>query len=254
MVWPVTASRELPPARPAAAEVGRVLYGRRKGRPLRIGQQALVDRLLPQMEIPAPAPGETTDPAGLFSLAPSAVWLEIGFGAGEHLAAQAAADPGIGIIGCEPFLNGVARLLTVIDRTGLDNVRIFRDDARLLLAALAPASIQRAFVLFPDPWPKARHHKRRFISAENLSRLARILCDGAELRIATDDPAYQAWILEHTLACGDFEWTASRALDWRTRPADWPATRYETKAVAAGRRCAFFRFKRKPRRHKTLAT
>ncbi len=225
----------------------RVLFGRRKGRPLRAGQQALVDGLLPRIEIPTPADDGPVDPAYLFSRPPEQVWLEVGFGAGEHLAAQARANPAVGIIGCEPFLNGVARLLAAIERDGLDNIRIFRDDARLLLAALTPASIARAFVLFPDPWPKKRHHKRRFLSSGNFAQLARVLGDNGELRIATDHPGYQAWILEHALGCAEFEWTAQRAADWRTRPEGWPATRYETKAVAAGRRCAFFRFRRRPR-------
>lgn len=229
--------------------VARVLYGRRKGRPLRARQQALVDRLLPRIEIATPPPGAAVCPRSLFDFAPTAAWLEVGFGAGEHLAAQAAANPSIAMIGCEPFLNGVARLLTAIDTDGLGNLRIFRDDARLLLAALTPACIQRAFVLFPDPWPKLRHHKRRFIAPDNIARLARVLGDGAELRIATDDPGYQGWILQHTLAGDDFEWLAGRAADWRVRPADWPVTRYETKAIAAGRRCAYFRFRRRPRQH-----
>ncbi len=242
-----TANKSATANRSLHGDVERVLFGRRKGRPLRSGQQALVDRLLPEIEIAPPPAGTTVDPRRLFDFPPTAVWLEVGFGAGEHLAAQARAATSTGMIGCEPFLNGVARLLAAVDRDGLVNIRIFRDDARLLLATLATASIQRAFVLFPDPWPKSRHHKRRFISRDNIIRLARVLDDGAELRIATDDPGYQAWVLEHMLACDDFEWTAGRASDWRLRPADWPVTRYESKATASGRRCAFFRFRRKPR-------
>ena len=241
-----TAEQSAPETAPERS-VERVLYGRRKGRPLRAGQQALMDRLLPRIEIATPPPGAAIDPRSLFDFAPTAAWLEVGFGAGEHIAALARVNSSIAMIGCEPFLNGVARLLTAIDRDGLGNIRIFSDDARLLLAALIPECIQRAFVLFPDPWPKARHHKRRFVSPDNIARLARVLSDGAELRIATDDPGYQAWILEHTLAGDDFEWLAGRAADWRVRPADWPATRYETKAIASGRRCAYFRFRRKPR-------
>ncbi len=243
-----TAERSAPGTAPERG-VERVLYGRRKGRPLRAGQQALMDRLLPRIEIATPPPGAAIDPRSLFDFAPTAAWLEIGFGAGEHIAALARANSSIAMIGCEPFLNGVARLLTTIDRDGLGNIRIFRDDARLLLAALTPECIQRAFVLFPDPWPKARHHKRRFVSPDNIARLARVLSDGAELRVATDDSGYLAWILEHSLACDDFQWMARRATDWRVRPADWPATRYETKAIASGRRCAYFRFRRKPRQH-----
>lgn len=235
-----------PPGGPA-----RLLHGRRKGRPLRPGQQALVENLLPTLEIKLPAdaiaPAAFLDGAGLFDFAPARIWLEVGFGAGEHLAAQARAHADTGMIGCEPFLNGTARLLTEIDADGLTNIRIFRDDARLLLAALPDAAIAAAFVLFPDPWPKARHHKRRFISPANLADLARVLGDGAELRVATDDAGYQAWILQHVLADGSFEWLARTPADWRNRTADWPETRYEAKARAAGRPCAFFRFLRRPR-------
>lgn len=246
---PGTVDQTAPAPASVRDDAHRVLFGRRKGRPLRSGQQALVDRLLPGIEIAPPETDATIDPRILFDPPVAEVWLEVGFGAGEHLVAQARANPSVGFIGCEPFLNGVARLLTAIDRERLKNIRIFRDDARLLLAALPPLSIQRAFVLFPDPWPKTRHHKRRFISPDNLACFARVLGDGAELRAATDDPGYQAWIIEHTLRCAAFEWTARRARDWRERPADWPATRYESKAVAAGRRCAFFRFRRILRHH-----
>lgn len=226
----------------------RVLYGRRKGRPLRPGRRALVERLLPEIEIALPEPGGVIEPGALFAFAPEAIWLEVGFGAGEHLAAQARANPTVGFIGCEPFLNGIARLIGAVDRERLRNIRVFRDDARLLLDALAPASLQRVFVLFPDPWPKTRHHKRRFISRGTLERLARAMTPGAELRVATDDAGYQGWILEHVLASADFEWMARRPGDWRERAADWPATRYEEKALAAGRRCVYFRFRRRARR------
>ena len=230
----------------------RTLYGRRLGRPLRASRQVLVDRLLPEIEIGPPA-GATDadsallDPAALFPGGPRAVWLEIGFGAGEHLAWQAQEHPETGFIGCEPFINGIARLLTDIDRAGLGNIRLFRDDARLLLAALPEASIARAFVLFPDPWPKTRHHKRRIIAPTTLPLLARVLADGAELRVATDDPGYKSWILRHVRASGDFDWMARSPSDWRSRPSDWPPTRYEAKADAAGRTPAFFLFRRRLR-------
>ena len=224
----------------------KVLYGRRKGRRLRAGRRALVENLLPRVEIPVPEGDAKIDPQTIFPGPPREIWLEIGFGAGEHLAWQAARNPDIGFIGCEPFINGVARLLTAIEADGLDNIRIFRDDAGVLLAALPARSIRRVFVLFSDPWPKTRHHKRRFISPANLALLAQALDSGAELRVATDDPGYQAWIMEHVLASGAFEWLARRPGDWRTRPADWPATRYEEKAVKAGRRAVFFRFRRLP--------
>jgi tRNA (guanine-N7-)-methyltransferase len=225
----------------------RILYGRRTGRPLRAGQRHLLETLLPRIGIDCAALGDRFDPAALFDPRPDEVWLEIGFGAGEHLAAQARARPDIGFIGCEPFVNGVARLVAEVDAGGLGNVRVFQDDARLLLAALGEASLGGAFVLFPDPWPKTRHHKRRIVAADTVAHLARALRDRAELRIATDDPGYKGWILQHVLAHGAFEWLARRPEDWRRRPESWPPTRYEEKAVAAGRRPAYFLFRRCPR-------
>jgi tRNA (guanine-N7-)-methyltransferase len=219
------------------------LYGRRRGRKLRRGQRDLAETLLPQLAITLPACG-ALDVAALFPFAPAAVWLEIGFGGGEHLAAQAAAHPGIGFIGCEVFDNGVARLVAAVARQGLGNIRIFADDARLLLAALPARSVERVFILFPDPWPKQRHHKRRLVAPATLDRLADILADGGELRLATDDRNYLARMLELTTAHPAFAWQARRPADWQERPADWPATRYEEKARAAGRPPAFLRFAR----------
>lgn len=220
----------------------RRVHGRRRGRPLRPGRQALLDTLLPRLAVPT---DRWIDPQTLFGRPVHAVWLEVGFGGGEHLAWQAAHNPNIGFIGCEPFVNGVAALLARIDREGLDNIRIHPDDARDVLAALPPAAVGRAFVLFPDPWPKARHAKRRFVQAETLDALARLMPAGAELRMATDDPVQLVWMLQVTLAHPAFEWTARRAADWRERPADWPATRYERKAARQGRRSTYLRFLRR---------
>jgi tRNA (guanine-N7-)-methyltransferase len=181
----------------------------------------------------------------LFPRPVEAIWLEIGFGGGEHLAAQAEAHPEIGFIGCEVFENGIARLTTAISNRGLGNIRIHAEDARPLLAALPAGSIARTFLLFPDPWPKARHHKRRLVTRPTLDHLARIMPPGAELRLATDDPDYLAWMLEVATTHPAFQWTARTAADWRTRPADWPPTRYEEKALAAGRTPAFLRFVRR---------
>ena len=217
------------------------------GRPLRPHRQALVKNLLPAVEIVAPEAGGALSPSSQFREPYGGYWLEIGFGAGEHLAWQARANPDVGIMGCEPYLNGVARLLAEMDAGDLSNILIFRDDARFLLRALPEASISRIFVLFPDPWPKSRHHKRRIVGPAALGDMARVLADGAELRIATDDPGYKEWILRHVLASGDFDWLARRPGDWRQRPDDWPPTRYEEKAVNAGRRCTFFRFARRRR-------
>ena len=231
------ATTSLPPGR---------LYGRRRARPLRPGQRQLQQELLPRLTIDLPRAGPL-DPGSLFPMPVGEVWLEIGFGAGEHLAEQAEHHPEIGFIGCEVFEDGIVRLLGEVARRGLGNVRLFTDDARLLLAALPPRSIGRVFILFPDPWPKRRHHKRRLVAPATLDLLGAAMSDGAELRLATDDRDYLAWMLEHTLAHRDFVWLARRAADWRERPEDWPATRYEAKARAAGRTPAFLRFMRRPR-------
>ncbi len=225
----------------------RILYGRRQGRRLRSGQRALVENLLPSIEIDLPAEPEDFSPAALFDAQTERVWLEIGFGGGEHLAWQAKNSPRTGIIGCEPFINGVVKLLGHIRDDDLRNVRLYRDDARQLVDRLAGASIDRAFILFPDPWPKTRHNKRRIVSTPVISRLAHALRDGAELRIATDDPGYLEWILWHMQKQPAFAWQARRPGDWRDRPADWPATRYEQKAGRAGRSSAFLTYIRQDR-------
>lgn len=224
----------------------RLLYGRRRGHPLRVGQRDLLDTLLPRLAITLPESGPL-DPQSLFDPAAVELWLEIGFGSGEHLAAQAALHPEIGAIGCEVFENGVAKLLGEVQRRGLSNVRVLTDDARLLLGALPASSIGRVFILFPDPWPKQRHHKRRLVSRETLDALARVMKDGAELRLATDHPDYLRWMLARATTRPDFEWLVSGPADWRTRPADWPPTRYEAKAIAAGRKPVFLRLRRRPR-------
>lgn len=218
-------------------------HGRRKRRRLRAGQQRLLGDLLPRLAVALPETGEL-DLAQLFPTA-EAVWLEIGFGAGEHLAWQAEHHPEVGFLGAEVFQNGVARLLAHASERGLANLRVFPEDARALLEALPAGSIGRAFLLFPDPWPKQRHAKRRFVGRANLDRLARVLRPGAELRMASDDPGQIRWMLEQLLAHPAFEWLAAGPGDWRERPADWPATRYEEKALAEGRRAAYFRFRRR---------
>lgn len=206
----------------------------------------LRDTLLPRLSIALPE-GGTLDPRALFAPEVREIWLEIGFGGGEHLAAQAAADPKRGLIGCEVFENGIVKLLGEVKRLGLGNVRLFTDDARELIRALPERSLDRVFILFPDPWPKQRHHKRRIVSTETLDALAAAMRDGAELRLATDDRDYLAWMLERATNHRAFEWLARGPRDWRERPADWPPTRYEQKALAAGRRPSFLRFRRRPR-------
>jgi len=227
------------------SEPRRFVYGRRKTHKLRAGRKAQLEAWLPRIEIALPDdPSATIDPRRLFPAGIAAVWLEIGFGAGEHLAAQAAAHPEFGFIGCEPFINGVASLVRHVDEARLGNVRVFVDDARLLLPRLDAASIGRAFVLYPDPWPKLRHHKRRIVDKRVIEQLAALLEDGAELRLATDHPGYARWMLYHMTRSPAFAWMAKAPSDWRDRPADWPATRYEEKATQAGRRPYYFRFER----------
>lgn len=202
--------------------------------------------VLPQLAVTLPDSG-SLDLQTQFGSANGSVWLEIGFGGGEHLAWQARENPDIGIIGCEVFENGVASLLRAVERDALENVRIAMADARLLLERLPAGSLARAFLLFPDPWPKRRHASRRFLQRETLYLLAQAMRDGAELRAASDDPKMQAWMLKQLLESPDFIWTARAAADAFGRPDDWPGTRYEAKAVAAGRRPIYLTFRRRPR-------
>jgi tRNA (guanine-N7-)-methyltransferase len=221
----------------------RLIYGRRKGHRLRPGRQRLLGELLPRLQVHLPE-GRPLDPVSLFAHRAERMWLEIGFGGGEHLAAQAAAHPDVGLIGCEPFIGGVARLLSLIKAQGLSNIRLFTDDARLLMQALPDACLERVFVLFPDPWPKTRHHKRRIVNAVTAGEFSRLLQPGGELRLATDDMGYARAMLLALRARPELQWQARRADNWRERPADWPMTRYESKAVAAGRACVYLRFSR----------
>jgi tRNA (guanine-N7-)-methyltransferase len=214
----------------AAPEKRHRLYGRAAGKPLSARQQGLVDNLLPQLAIPETARGALT-PVTLFGARAKETWLEIGFGGGEHLAGQAALHPGIGFIGAEPFIDGVAKLLTQIDERRLSNVKIRRGDARDLVAQFADASIQRIFILFPDPWPKARHRKRRLIQTDFVAELARITAPGAPLRFATDWSDYASRALADILRDGRFRWTAECADDWRRPPADHIPTRYQQKRL-----------------------
>jgi tRNA (guanine-N7-)-methyltransferase len=213
---------------------------------LRPGQKALINELLPRLVVNVPASGHL-DIAALFGTARRSICLEIGFGGGEHLARLAELHQRTGFIGCEVFENGIVKLLAQIEQRRLANIRIFPDDARLIIAAMPPGSVDRVFILFPDPWPKRRQHKRRILSRPTLDGLAEIMTDGAELRVATDDADYLCWILERVTAHPAFEWLARRPADWRERPPDWPPTRYEAKACAAGRPPAFLRVRRRPR-------
>jgi tRNA (guanine-N7-)-methyltransferase len=220
------------------------LYGRRKGRPLRMRKSGLMQTLLPHLQITLPAAG-MVDPATWFAAVPQALWLEIGFGGGEHLAAQAARNPHIGMVGCEPFANGVASLLDHIDRDALGNIRIYQDNARRLLTQLPPASVARIYLLFADPWPKKRHADRRFIQPDSLQAMARVLQPGGWLTLATDDPTLQAWTTEHMLATPDFSPRQAHGHGISPlRPEGWLPTRYEAKALQAGRTPLYYEFRR----------
>ncbi len=215
------------------------LYGRSSGHALSARQARLVAELLPRLGLPEKISARS-------DLAPEGVplWLEIGFGAAEHLLQQAKANPGVRLIGVEPYLNGVAKALSGIDAQKLDTIRIVRGDARELVARLPDASLDRVFILHPDPWPKKRHWKRRIIQRDFVADLARVLKPGGRLRFASDIAHYQAWALQHILDDSRFEWTAERADDWRMPPSDHFTTRYEQKARKAGRACAWLDFVR----------
>ncbi|MBO6783900.1 MAG: tRNA (guanosine(46)-N7)-methyltransferase TrmB [Alphaproteobacteria bacterium] len=228
-------------------DTDRRFHGRRRGRRLRPGLERLLETALPGVSVDLPDGGAPVDPRTFFDREVRDVWLEIGFGAGEHLAWQAERHPDVGMIGAEPYLNGVARLLAAIERQGLGNIRILADDVRPLLDRLPDASLGRGFILFPDPWPKTRHHARRIVNPGVLDTLARTLGEGAELRLATDDQDYLVWMLRHMEAHPAFDWLAERADDWRVRPDDWPDTRYESKNRSGGPGPTFLRYVRVPR-------
>ena len=209
------------------------LHGRRSGKPLAAYQRELVRTLLPKLAVDVAAP---IDPALLFPEACRETRLEIGFGGGEHLLAAAAREPDVGFIGCEPFLNGMARALADLAGMDLDNVRLHCGDAGALIDQLPAASLGRVFLFYPDPWPKRRQRKRRFVSDTMLARLARAMKSGAELRFATDIDDKNGWTLARLLRSPDFTWTAERAADWQSPWPDWVPTRYENKAVSEGRR------------------
>ena len=225
----------------------RTFYGRRKGHALSTRQKNLLKNLLPDLAIELPGEkGGSLDPATLFGPTKSTCWLEIGFGKGEHLAWQAERHPQVGFIGCEPYVNGVVGLLTRIEQQNLSNIRICPDEAQPLLAALPRHSLGRVFLLHPDPWLKRRHRDRRFVSQENLDRLAYVMVSGAELRIGTDSPQYVDWTKEQMARRHDFRpmtelgaaGSDSDGLD------DWPPTRYQTKAELQGRTATRLIYKR----------
>lgn len=218
-------------------------YGRRKSHSLTAYRESLFSDLLPSLRLD-PSSERPASLAGLFPNDPSDIWLEVGFGNGEHLLAQAGRYPDVGLIGSEPFINGMATLLAQVDQRKLTNIRLLDDDVRPLLEWLPDASLARVFVLFPDPWPKKRHHKRRLISPHFLDQLARVMKSGAELRVASDIGDYVRTTLLSVNGHSAFTWLDEGPSDWRKKRDDWPETRYEQKALKAGRKPAYLTFLR----------
>jgi tRNA (guanine-N7-)-methyltransferase len=227
--------------RPSRSTEG--FFGRRRGRP--VGSQQAValseglERYRIDLSVPCPA-----DPAALFPIPVTAIRLEIGFGGGEHLLHAASAEPGVGFIGVEPFVNGMAKMLARVEAEPRPNLRIYDDDAIRVLDWLPPDCIDRIDLFYPDPWPKKKHWKRRFVSRTNLDRFARVLKSGGLFRFASDIDTYVNWTLQHCRAHPDFEWLAGEAADWHQPFEGWPGTRYEAKALRENRRPAYLRFRR----------
>jgi len=222
----------------------RAFFGRRKGHPLKARQAELFDELLPRLAIDLAKPAPS-DLAALFPHAPETLRLEIGFGGAEHLIAQAIAHPDSGFIGVDGFLNAIGKALVAIDDNDLDNVRLHHGDASDLLDWLPAGAFTRIDLLYPDPWPKRRHWKRRFVQDDTLKRLARILRPGGELRFAIDIPDYAVYALTRIMRSDDFEWTAMCADDWRKPWPGFTRTRYEAKAIREGRTPTYFIFRKK---------
>ena len=233
----------LPPKHPEAP--WRNFYGRTKGKTLKPAQERDLAEVLPRVHLEGVDWDENPDraPLDMSWLEGRELWLEVGFGGGEHLVAQAKANPDVALIGCEPFLNGVAMLLGKLRREGISNVRVHPGDARDLFDVLPEGGVAKAFLLYPDPWPKARHHRRRFVTPEHLAPLHRCLAPGAEFRVATDIPDYVRQTLEEVPSAG-FTWHVSGPSDWREPWGDWHRTRYESKALREGRIPHYLTFSR----------
>lgn len=218
-------------------------FGRRKGKPLRERQVQNLATLLPELKVDlsVPAPADLSE---LFAARPGRIRLEIGFGGGEHLIHRALEAPETGFIGVEPFVNSMAKLVGRVEETGVRNIRLYDDDATELLDWLPEGSIDQIDLLYPDPWPKRKHWKRRFVSRANLDRFARVLKPGGLFCFASDIDSYVNWTLMHCGAHPAFAWTAENAVDWLTPFAGWPGTRYEAKARREGRKSAYLTFRR----------
>jgi tRNA (guanine-N7-)-methyltransferase len=223
-------------------ETTRAFFGRRKGKKLRPRQAALLDTLLPALALDL----KSAPPANLRALFGGVddVRLEIGFGGGEHMVAEAERNPRIGFIGSEPFVNGMAKALSLVEQRGLANIRFHHGDAAELIAWLPAKSLARVDLIYPDPWPKRRHWKRRFVHAATIAQIARILRPGGEFRFATDIADYAAWTLRHFARARQFVWAAECADDWRRPWPQFSSTRYEIKAKRAGRVPCYLIFRR----------
>jgi tRNA (guanine-N7-)-methyltransferase len=228
-----------------AVEIPRagVLFGRRRGKKLRPLQSRLIDTLLPKLAVDLSQPIDNL--AEIFGGAHEEHRLEIGFGGGEHLIAEASGAPDVGFLGCEPFVNGLAKCLVQIDELSVRNIRLYTGSAQSLVEALPANSLARVDILYPDPWPKRRHLKRRLISDATLRALARVMRADAELRFATDIDDYAAWTLARLLRSADFLWEAKSNSDWLAPWPGWSGTRYEEKALREGRAPAYLTFRRK---------
>jgi len=220
-------------------------YGRRKGKALTVKRQNDLEEVSSKYFITMDSSNEEIDPSSLFSFKPKEIWLEVGFGNGEHLAHQAKNNPEVGLIGCEPFLNGVAALASEIKKNDIKNILIWPEDARLVMNRLKKHSLDRFYLLHADPWPKTRHHKRRFIQTEMLDLISTLLKKEAELRMATDHAGLAEWILDKTYHHPNFEWLAKCASDWQNPPDDWIDTRYCNKGKTKDHIQVYYNFKNK---------
>jgi len=221
-------------------------YGRRHVKKLKGIRALAIEDVLPQVSIFLPEGDGFIDPKSFFDFSVKEIWFEIGFGGGEHLLHQAINNPDIGLIGCEPFINGVSSLCVGIREKNVKNIRVWPSDARMLMDRIVPQSLDRLFLLHPDPWPKNRHHKRRFLQMETLDKLAQLLKLDALFRMATDHQELAVWLLKKMYFHSAFEWCAASADDWRKPPLDCPETRYGQKGLEQGRPPIYFSFRRVP--------
>lgn len=217
----------------------RAFFGRKMGKRLHTHQRELFDSLLPELAIDLPKNG-VLDPTTLFKTIPQELIMEIGYGGGEHLARQAAQNPQTRFIGCEVFTGGIGKLLEKINKQDLSNIRLYPDDAIRILKNLPDASLDGVYLLYPDPWPKTRHHKRRFVSQLTLDEMARVIKPGGFFRFATDIEDYANWTLAHILRNSGFAWSQQAPGTWHQPYAGWEPTRYETKAREQGRLKSFY--------------